>query len=117
MLPGLIHDFIIVAGMAAIAAGRVPGLRVNRASIALIVAVALIVTGAILTVNNVMYPGIIGDPVELTIAGDTVSKQEVYGGGFVVSTANRSRLGAARANMVRPATGGALAGFDVTAAG
>ena len=25
---------------------------------------------------------------ELTIAGDTVSKQEVYGGGFVVSTSN-----------------------------
>ena len=42
-----IHVFIIVAGMAAIAAGRVPGLRVNRASIALIVAVALIVSGAI----------------------------------------------------------------------
>lgn len=25
---------------------------------------------------------------ELTIAGDTVSKQEVYGGGYVVSTSN-----------------------------
>lgn len=47
MFQEIIHDVIIVAGMAAIAAGRVPGLRVNRASIAFIVAVALIVTGAI----------------------------------------------------------------------
>lgn len=47
MLKEILADILILAGMAAIAAGRVPGLRMNRAAIALAAAAALIVAGAI----------------------------------------------------------------------
>jgi len=47
MLKEILTDSLILAGMAAIAAGRVPGLRMNRAAIALAAAAALIVAGAI----------------------------------------------------------------------
>jgi len=47
MLKEILSDILILAGMAAIAAGRVPGLRMNRAAIALAAAAGLIVVGAI----------------------------------------------------------------------
>lgn len=47
MLKEILSDILILAGMAAIAAGRVPGLRMNRAAIALATASGLIVVGAI----------------------------------------------------------------------
>jgi len=47
MLKEILSDILILAGMAAIAAGRVPWLRMNRAAIALAAAAGLIVVGAI----------------------------------------------------------------------
>lgn len=51
MLKEILSDILILAGMAAIAAGRVPGLRMNRAAIALAAAAALIVVGTISLVD------------------------------------------------------------------
>ncbi len=47
MIKEIITDLIIIAGMAAIAAGRVPGLRMNRAGIAFAAATGLVLVGAI----------------------------------------------------------------------
>lgn len=47
MLKEILTDLIILAGMAAIAAGRIPGLRMNRAAIAMAAAGALLAIGAI----------------------------------------------------------------------
>ncbi len=47
MLKEIITDLIIIAGMAAIAAGRAPGLRMNRAGIAFAAATGLVLIGAI----------------------------------------------------------------------
>ncbi len=47
MIKEILTDTIIVAGMVAIAAGRIPGLRMNRAAMAMATAGALLAVGAI----------------------------------------------------------------------